>query len=373
MKLDKISLENFKSLKDNEIELSNITLLTGINSTGKSTVIQGLLLIKQNLLKINEFSQLSLIHPFELLKSINLNGKYIDLGVARDILYENAETDEIKIGFKINDNDFTFKIDTTNESDNDTLPCIIDYNKDKRLLNTENFQYLRAERVGARMYYEYSKSSIERGDIGISGEYTAHYLAQYKNQKIGIANLKAHNSTTDQLLENAANWLSKISKGIDIKSEVINDLKKVKLLYTYDGGKKDYSPQDVGFGITYTLPIIVAILKSKPNDMIVIENPESHLHPSGQVEIAKLCALAANAGVQLIIETHSDHFLNGLRVAVKEKDIDNKNIKVYYFEKDLKESKSIITEIKVNSNGKIENWPKGFFDEFDIQLEKLLW
>lgn len=373
MKLDSIKLENFKSLKKNDLDLSNITLLTGINSTGKSSVIQGLLLIKQNLLKVNEFLQLSFIHPFELLKSINLNGEYIDLGVARNILYENAKTDEIKIGFKTNNNNFTFKIDTTNESDNDILPCTIDYNKEERLSNTEKFQYLRAERVGARMYYEYSKSSVERGDIGISGEYTAHYLAQYKNQSIGIKSLKSPNSTTDQLLENVSNWLSKISKGIDIKSEVISDLKKVKLLYTYDGGKKDYSPQDVGFGITYTLPIIVAILKSKPGDMIIIENPESHLHPSGQVEIAKLCALAANAGVQLIIETHSDHILNGLRVAVKEKNIETKNVKIYYFEKDLKESKSIITEITVNSNGKIENWPKGFFDEFDIQLEKLLW
>lgn len=373
MKLKKIKLENFKSLSNNELLLSNLTLLTGINSTGKSSVIQGLLLIKQNLLKLKEFSNFSELNPLEFLKLIELNGKYIELGVAKNILYENAQTDEIIIGLENDKDNFLFKIDTSLNTDNDVLPCKIVYDKEKELLNDGNFQYLKAERVGTRIYYEYSKFSIDNGELGSAGEYTAHYLAQNKNEKIGIEGLKASDSITNQLLENTARWLSKISNGIDIKSEIINDLRKVKLLYTYEGGKKDYLPQDVGFGITYILPIIVAILKSKPGDMIIIENPESHLHPSGQVEIAKLCALASESGVQIIIETHSDHFLNGVRVAIKEKNINNKEVKIYYFNKDLEKAKSIITEILVDSNGKIQSWPKGFFDEFDIQLEKLLW
>lgn len=375
MKIDNIKLENFKSFKNQDLELGNVTLLTGINSTGKSSLIQGILLIKQNLYHktlLTLFADDSLKESF---RRINLKGKYLNLGVVRNILYENAETEKIKIGIKQKEKEVLFEMNTQGESDNDQVPCEVIC--EDRIRYTDilggNFQYLKAERIGAKAFYEYSKSKIKSGDIGISGEYTAHYLAEKKNEEIEIEALKAPDSKTNQLLENASIWLSKISKGIYIKTEIIRELEKVKLLYTYEGGKKDYSPKDVGFGITYTLPIIVSILKSRPGDVIIIENPESHLHPSGQVEIARLCALAGEAGVQIIMETHSDHILNGLRVAIKEKKMSEKKLKVYYFEKDLEESKSEITEIEVNSNGKIEKWPKGFFDEFDIQLEKLLW
>ena len=371
--MNKINLVNFKSLKNSELELSNVTLLTGINSTGKSSVIQAILFIKQNLLKVEKISQLSLLNPLDIIKTVTLNGEYIDLGIGRNILYENAETDQIMIGFETKVNNCTFEIDTKEAMDNEILPCKVMATNSTRLLSKNNFQYLKAERVGARVFYEYSKASIDCGEVGSSGEYTAHYLAQNKNKKINILSLKHPNASTEQLLENASKWLSEVSKGIDIKCEIIQDLRKVKLTYGYERAKKDYLPQDVGFGITYVLPIIVAILKAKPGDLLIIENPESHLHPSGQVKIAKLCALAGNAGVQIIIETHSDHFLNGLRVAVKEKKLESKDLKIHYFEKDLEEAKSVITEIKVDTNGKIETWPKGFFDEFDIQLEKLLW
>ena len=118
-------------------------------------------------------------------------------------------------------------------------------------------------------------------------------------------------------------------------------------------------PQNVGFGITYVLPIIVALLKAKKGDCIIIENPESHLHPSGQVSIARLCAKASQLGVQIIVETHSDHFFNGVRVAIKERKIDNSKVSMYYFYKKNRDSffskdSSSIEEIEVNDEGKIK-------------------
>lgn len=132
-------------------------------------------------------------------------------------------------------------------------------------------------------------------------------------------------------------------------------------------------PQNIGFGVTYTLPIIVLLLKAKKGDVIIIENPETHLHPAAQSEIAKLCCKVASEGVQLILETHSDHFLNAVRVAIKEKIISSDSSQIYFFNKDEENNDIIIENIKVNSEGKIEKWPKGFFDEWDLQLEKLLW
>ena len=119
------------------------------------------------------------------------------------------------------------------------------------------------------------------------------------------------------------------------------------------------------------MPIILILLKANKDDIVIVENPESHLHPKAQVELARLCAKASMEGVQIVIETHSDHFLNAIRVAIKEELISENMVSIYFFNR---EEKNIdVAEIKVNKNGKIDKWPKGFFDEWDIQLEKLLW
>jgi len=76
-----------------------------------------------------------------------------------------------------------------------------------------------------------------------------------------------------------------------------------------------------GFGLSYTLPVITALLVGTliPNSLVIIENPEAHLHPRGQTEIARLIALCAQVGTQIIIETHSDHLFDGIRIAAKNK------------------------------------------------------
>ncbi|MCR2307254.1 AAA family ATPase, partial [Salmonella enterica] len=72
--------------------------------------------------------------------------------------------------------------------------------------------------------------------------------------------------------------------------------------------------------------------------MLIIENPESHLHPAGQSLMGKLCSIAANNGVQLIVESHSDHFLNGIRVAVKQKVVAADDVKVFFLQRDVHNS-----------------------------------
>ena len=75
----------------------------------------------------------------------------------------------------------------------------------------------------------------------------------------------------------------------------------------------------VGFGITQVLPILVAALSAGKNELWLIENPEVHLHPAGQAQMGQFLAEVAAAGVQVIVETHSDHVFNGIRRAVKSK------------------------------------------------------
>jgi len=114
------------------------------------------------------------------------------------------------------------------------------------------------------------------------------------------------------------------------------------------------------------------LLKAKPNDLVIIENPESHLHPAGQSKVAELCAIASANGVQIIVETHSDHFLNGIRVATKKGLLTPKQSKVYYFRKEKDELETKIDEINIDKKGGIDSYPKGFFDQFDEDLDKLI-
>ena len=114
-------------------------------------------------------------------------------------------------------------------------------------------------------------------------------------------------------------------------------------------------------------------MKSKPDDLLIIENPESHLHPAGQSKIAELCAIASSQGVQIIIETHSDHFLNGIRVATKKEILKPESSQIYYFRKEKNELETKIDKLNIDKNGKIDEWPIGFFDEWDNKLDELLW
>ena len=130
-----------------------------------------------------------------------------------------------------------------------------------------------------------------------------------------------------------------------------------------------------GFGITYCLPIIVNGLISSCSDdsIMVVENPEAHLHPSAQTKIGEFIALIASCGVQVVIETHSDHVVDGIRLSLKDKIIKPEELKTIFFSNSETDSKSIINEVAINEKGKIsKNSPKGFFDEFDRNISRLL-
>ena len=140
-------------------------------------------------------------------------------------------------------------------------------------------------------------------------------------------------------------------------------------------GKK-YSALQVGFGFTFCLPIIVALLRARENDLLIFENPEAHLHPAAQVELGKLMALASGRGVQIIIESHSDHILNSLRLARKEGIISQKDLNMIFVQRDFGAGDdtevTYIDEIQITDEGKLNDRPKNFFDSWDDILTRLI-
>ncbi len=363
MNINRVKIKNFKSLKDVDINLSNLNLLTGVNSSGKSSFIQALLLLKQNEDKF---------YSLRGDKTVNINDEYVQLGNKKDILFEEVFKENIEITIFLEDlqHSLIFNTDDLHIKFTKLLP------DDKETFNLfyNDFQYISTNRINPTISYALSDKDVEKNLIGFSGEFTAHYLAQNRHKSI-LENLRHKDSKTTQLLENVSLWLSEISENIEVKAKVYEELQSVDLKYAYTYGKtttQDYTPLNVGFGITYVLPIITSILKAKEGDLIIIENPETHLHPKAQSKIAQLCSKASANGIQIILETHSDHILNGIRVATKYCILEPEQSKIYYFRKNRDELETKIEQINIDKNGAIDRYPQGFFDQFDEDLDRLV-
>ncbi|WP_418180391.1 DUF3696 domain-containing protein [Aliarcobacter lanthieri] len=391
LKIEKVDIRNFKLLKNISIELADLTLITGVNSSGKSSFIQSLLLLKQNQDLISKIESNKIISnslkenykESDYIKNsikntiktpININGEYTQIGERKDLFHQDIYEEDIEISLKTDKLLLDYFINYKN------LSLIIEPEQTfSPILNLfdDRFQYINTDRIQPKNVYSLSNSHILRNNIGNHGEYTAHYLDENRHKELDIKALRHSNSKTEFFLENVSYWLSEISGGIEILSKKYPDIQGMSLSYKYTYGENtthEYSPFNVGFGITYVLPIIVTILKSKPNDLLIIENPESHLHPQGQSKIAELCAIASANGVQIIVETHSDHFLNSLRVATKKGLLGSVKSKIYYFEKDDLNLSAKVHELTIDKDGNInQNWPKGFFDEFRNKLDELIW
>lgn len=368
--LDFIRIERFKSLNDAQFPLAGLNLFSGLNGMGKSSLIQTLLLLRQSYEK-NTLPD----------KGLLLKGDYVSVGTGQDILSENAEKETIEFTLvwdKLDPVHFVF--DYAGKSDLqpiDKEKKHLPFDADQVNLFSKNFQYLSADRISPKASYDVSDYHIkDLNSLGNHGEYTAHYIAEYGLQPIAIDSLKHPSAPSLSLLDNLDKWMAEISPGIRIHAELHQAMNTVSLGYAFQQGTEmtaDFKPQNVGFGLTFVLPVLTAILRSKPGDMLIIENPEAHLHPGGQSVLGRLCSIAATAGVQLFIETHSDHFLNGVRVAVREKVVTAVNVKVFYLERSTTSvHEAIVVSPEIDENGRIDIWPQGFFDENDRLLEKLL-
>lgn len=384
--IESIEIKNFKSIKSKYFPLRNLNVLLGLNGMGKSSFIQSLLAFRQSEKIANG--------------ELSLKGKYVDIGTTKDALYQYAKKSPLSMILKFSSQvEFNYHFDYKVESEtfratNLILETYLENVHLKPQLKSEslfnnNFQYLNANRQEPSTIMRKSFTEVvENRSLGNRGEFTTHYIDAFGNEEVLLDKLLHPDSKVlDELtgeemivksLINQTNcWMSEISPGVNVRTtEISSD--NVKLEYVYKqpnyGNTNRFKPENVGFGITYSLPIVVAVLKSKPGDLLIIENPESHIHPKGQAKLGKLLALAAMNGVQIIVETHSDHIINGIRVAVKKGDIDSDKTLIYYFEKVIQsnEQYSKITNIEIDKNGELSEYPKDMLDEWSNQLMKLL-
>jgi predicted ATPase len=188
-----------------------------------------------------------------------------------------------------------------------------------------------------------------------------------------------------RLIDQVNAWLQVVSPGAQIKisKRVIEGAGKFIQSVAFGRARYGHAfkPQSVGFGISYVLPVLVALLTAQPNDIVIIENPEAHLHPRGQAEMGNLIARAAAYGVQVFVETHSDHVINGVRVAVKKGIVKPDDVNIAFFERKgheaedgskHKEYYADVRNIKIDANGSLSEYPEDFMDEWSNQLMRLM-
>lgn len=365
--INSVRLRNFKCFEDQAIPFRPLTFLSGLNGMGKSSLIQSLLLLRQS-------QQQGLLEKVGLA----LTGEMVKIGTAQDALYEGAREDEIEFDLDFTAGKCRWAFKYGNPEAN-VIPlvksaCAEGYAQTS--LFSDNFQYLQAERTGPRVAFRMSDFHVrQHHQLGIRGEYAVHFLYTFRDSNvsdIGVAHPRAESGS---LLNQVEAWLGEITPGTRLNFAAHPGTEMVSLEYSFVSGKQvsnPYRSTNVGFGITFVLPLIVALLASPPSSLIILENPEAHLHPRGQVQIGSLIARAVGMDRQVVLETHSDHILNGIRQAVHSGVASHDTIALHYFQKEAGQLKTELISPRLDADGRIDVWPDGFFDDVAKSLESLI-
>lgn len=362
-----LRLNNFKCFANQAIDFAPLTLLSGLNGMGKSSVLQALLLLRQS------------YHQGLLPRTgLALNGDLVNIGTARDAFYEDAEEEFVSFDLKWADGSESKWI-FEYEHEADVLNLISEPVSSKIFTNKlfgDDFHYLYAERLGPRGSLEKSDFHVQQHkQIGVRGEYIAHFLGTFGRKVKSLKGMIHPEAASYDLIDQTEAWLGEISSGTRLSFVEHTGTDLISLRYAFTKGDQlssDYRASNTGFGLSYTLPVIVAILSADPGSLLLLENPESHLHPKGQAKIGELMARAANCGVQIVVETHSDHVLNGIRVAVRKGILPPENVRLHFFERNPDSICIDVISPAIDRNGRINRWPEYFFDEWDKALEELL-
>lgn len=366
--ISRFNLENVLAFQRLSLELRPLTLLSGTNSSGKSSLLHVLAVLRQ--------SYTAHTLPGELL----LNGLEAELGTGRDILHSDPlrlgdAGFAIRVGVQANGMEYDWL--ATYEAAADVLTATGGPAESPVIgLFEPGFQYLRADRIVPSVTYPKSHEAVVvQRSLGSRGEHAPNYLRVHGEEAI-VCELAAHpDAASRSLLDQTNAWLNELSPGTSLAVEDVAGTDFVRLSFFRQGPDvktESHRATNVGFGLTYVLPLIIACLMGSPESLLLVENPEAHLHPSGQGVVGRLCALSAASGAQVVVETHSDHVLNAVRLAVKRGEIPARDVIVHFFTRLAGVLQPGVETMEVSEDGMLPHWPPGFFDEWDSALNELL-
>ena len=376
--LQQIELRFFKCFALLKLPLSPLTLLSGANASGKSSVMQALVLLHQT------------IRDHEWSRRLMLNGTSVRLGTA------SAVIDDVygrrTCGIALQDGEVTYEWNFAGDRDEmsmavervrvrgsgeerpqalrNLLPVVSDEPEwaDPLASRLRRLTYLTAERLGPREHYALEDPQLTPV-VGPTGEHAASVL--YSGGDTPVLESVAIPDAPPTRLRQVGARMERFFPGCAVVVEKIPRTNAVALGFRTSNATNFHAPIHTGFGLTQVFPIVVAALSAGPDDLLLVENPEVHLHPAGQATMGGFLAEVAAAGVQVILETHSDHVLNGVRRAVRNDVLAPSDVALHFFRPRQEAEGDGVAQVQsphLDSEGNIDDWPDGFFDQFDKDM-----
>ena len=344
-KMEKLTLniKGFKCFTNAAFELNNMTLLTGANASGKSSVVQALLLLRAASESDDPLTMVSLS-----------DSRFaFDFGNPDSLINNEWKEDEISINLL----DYcAIGFDGAKQAQDGFLRINVSNRENLKKVFSHGMTFFTAERLGPR--YEYTLSTVNELGCGCRGDNTGNVISDKWNTK--IAGNRLPEVSNESALFNIAldQWVDYIFPGITVKVQPAG-VQNYQIIIRENYHNFPTAASNIGFGISYALPIIVGALLTETGGWLVVENPEAHIHAKAQSNMGYFLGTMAAAGLRVVVETHSEHVVNGIRRAtVVSKRLNPDEINIYFFK-----GKSEGHLIKIDERGNLSDFPVDFFDQ----------
>ncbi len=415
-----LSVSGFKSIVEEQtLEVRPLTLLAGANSSGKSSIMQPLLLLKQTLEAPYDPGPLLLDGPnvrFTSAQQFRPAGLpkgraahlMVDLGLSDEssflVTFRNQESRPVALQSNtiLKDGNCVILKENTGPADLvDLAPQVLSSDLVQRVLRRAGdaplkftrdrfFQrpdqeeppelffilvdYYKLTSTIARLLTEvihlpglrgnpkrvYSVTAVDASYPGTFDHYVASLIADWVSESPGRVR-----QLSDDLKSLGLTWKIEAAPVNDTQVE----LRVGRLPRPKPGGAKDLvNIADVGFGVSQTLPVVVALRAARTGQLVYIEQPEIHLHPRAQVAMARLLVNAAKRGVRIVAETHSSLILLAVQTLVAEGVIEPEFVGLNWFLRDEKSGTTRIKTAELDEAGRFGDWPEDF-DEVALEAE----
>jgi predicted ATPase len=382
-----LRIHNFKCFDVLPLPLGSLTLLTGFNATGKSTALQTLLLLAQAQRQGGRL-------PF-----VPLNGQLAHLGTPGDVLRDGSEP-EMSLGVDTERGCVTWCLAPDDRRGTHALPISkiewrVGQNVEARTAFSDGLEnllprdapevireiatglaelvYLSATRVGTTEVFPAPEiSEPVWADVGAQGEYAPWWFEKHLDEEIDVER-RCPDESAPIFRRQLNAWASRLFPRAEANGQRLVGTSLVRLELRNHEADEWRRPANIGYGLTYAFPILVAGLVAKRGQLLVIDSPEAHLHPMGQSLIGRFLAMLANSGVQVIVETHSDHLVNGVRLAVNRGELAAKDAVIHFFNfrpRSPSDPAQLVSPT-IDPSGNLSEWPPGFFDQAEQDLSAL--
>ena len=439
--LTQLRIQNFKCWKDTGIiRMAPITLFFGANSSGKSSIGQYLMMLKQTVespdrkavlypggtnsaVQLGSYREMvyhrdpsnRIVVEYEWLlpeilkfrdpvsgqvfsgtslsfhSEIGMAEKDRNTLVVNDLKYELRDADEIRLSIGMerrSEKRSEYKVDSTNytlrrkqgRAWNPGAPVrfygfpdeVVAYHQNADFVQELNLSHEKRYRslsylgpLRKKAERLYSWAGVEPEGVGYSGEYTIAAILAARGRKISMG----YNKVAKPFEEVIASKLKAMGLIEEFKVNAISEQRQEYEVKVRTKGSKDWVDlPDVGFGVSQVLPVLVQCFYAPPNSIILMEQPEIHLHPSAQSALADAMIDVINSrengtdrSIQLIIETHSEHFLRRLQRRIAEDVVTPEKVSAYFA--NITKTPAILEPLEIDIFGNIQNWPENFFGD----------